>query len=59
MALSKKRKPDAYYIDVDGKRIPLFYALDLVAYADNAAAITGGLAVGDLYRLGDTVGVVH
>lgn len=28
-------------------------------FADNAAAITGGLAVGTLYRTGDTVKIVH
>jgi hypothetical protein len=32
---------------------------DLVSYANNAAAVAAGLAIGDLYRLGDTVGVVH
>jgi UDP-3-O-[3-hydroxymyristoyl] glucosamine N-acyltransferase len=32
---------------------------NLTAYANNAAAIAGGLKTGDLYLLGDTVGVVH
>lgn len=32
---------------------------NLTSYANNAAAVAGGLSVGDLYRLGDTVGVVH
>ena len=31
----------------------------LPEYADNAAAIAGGLAVGTLYRNGDSVYVVH
>lgn len=31
----------------------------LASYANNAAAVAGGLRVGDLYRLADTVGVVH
>ena len=31
----------------------------LTSYANNAAAVAGGLVAGDLYRLGDTVGVVH
>ena len=29
------------------------------AYANNAAALAGGLAVGELYRAGDNVCVVH
>lgn len=29
------------------------------AYADNAAAIAGGLGVGAVYRIGDTLGIVH
>lgn len=28
-------------------------------YADNAAAISGGLVVGDFYRTGDAVKIVH
>jgi hypothetical protein len=28
-------------------------------YADNAAAVAGGLAVGKLYRTGDTLKIVH
>ena len=31
----------------------------LTSYANNAAALSGGLVAGDLYRIGDTVGVVH
>jgi len=31
----------------------------LISYADNAAAIAAGLATGDHYRLGDTIGIVH
>lgn len=31
----------------------------LPSYADNAAALAGGLVAGNLYRLGDTVGIVH
>ena len=31
----------------------------LPAYANNAAAVAGGLAVGDLYRSTDAVCVVH
>ena len=32
---------------------------NLPVYADNAAAITGGLEIGALYRTGDIVKVVH
>ena len=32
---------------------------DLPEYADNAAALAGGLVSGQLYRTGDTVKVVH
>lgn len=32
---------------------------DIVEYADNAAAISGGLSVGDCYRTGDFVKIVH
>jgi len=32
---------------------------DLASYANNAAAVAAGLRVGDLYRIADTVGVVH
>ena len=28
-------------------------------YADNAAALTGGLAVGQIYRTGDVLKIVH
>lgn len=28
-------------------------------YADNAAAVTGGLNVGDIYRTGDVLKIVH
>jgi hypothetical protein len=28
-------------------------------YADNAAAVAGGLAIGKLYRTGDTLKIVH
>lgn len=31
----------------------------LTSYANNAAAIAGGLTAGDLYRVGDAVGVVY
>lgn len=31
----------------------------LTDYANNAAAVAGGLAVGDLYRSTDSVNVVH
>ena len=31
----------------------------LVGYANNAAALAGGLTAGQLYRNGDVVGVVH
>lgn len=31
----------------------------LDAYADNAAAVLGGLVIGDLYRTGDTLKIVH
>ncbi len=31
----------------------------LASHANNAAAIAAGLKVGDLYRIGDTVGIVH
>jgi hypothetical protein len=31
----------------------------LTDYANNAAAVSGGLAVGDLYRSTDSVNVVH
>jgi hypothetical protein len=31
----------------------------ITAYADNAAAVAGGLEVGDLYRIGDTLAIVH
>jgi len=33
--------------------------IGLTAYANNAAAIAGGLSIGQLYRIGDTVGIVH
>jgi hypothetical protein len=33
--------------------------LILPEYADNAAALLGGLKIGDLYRTGDLVKVVH
>jgi hypothetical protein len=33
--------------------------VSITPYANNAAALSGGLVAGDLYRLGDTVGVVH
>lgn len=32
---------------------------NLPSYADNAAAIAGGLKVGQLYRTADTLKVVH
>jgi hypothetical protein len=32
---------------------------DLQPFADNAAALAGGLTAGQLYRIGDTVAVVH
>lgn len=31
----------------------------LIEYADNAAAVTAGLVVGDLYRTADVLKVVH
>jgi hypothetical protein len=33
--------------------------MGLQAYANNAAALAAGLVAGDLYRIGDTVGIVH
>jgi hypothetical protein len=33
--------------------------ITVVEYADNAAAITGGLAVGSVYRTGDIMKIVH
>ena len=32
---------------------------NIPAYANNAAAIAGGLVVGDIYRLSDYIGIVH
>ena len=32
---------------------------DVPVYADNAAAVTGGLSVGQLYRTGDNLKIVH
>lgn len=32
---------------------------DIPEFADNAAALTGGLTVGDRYRTGDLLKVVH
>ncbi len=32
---------------------------DIPSYADNAAAITGGLVNGDVYRTGDILKIVH
>lgn len=32
---------------------------DVPVYADNAAAVTAGLAVGQLYRTGDNLKIVH
>jgi predicted component of type VI protein secretion system len=32
---------------------------NLPVYADNAAALAGGLMVGEYYRIGDVVAVVH
>lgn len=31
----------------------------VTAYADNAAAVAGGLVAGDIYRIGDTLAIVH
>jgi hypothetical protein len=31
----------------------------IVEFADNAAAVTGGLVAGDLYRTGDALKIVH
>lgn len=36
-----------------------FAASAIVEYADNAAALLGGLSVGDFYRTGDLLKVVH
>jgi hypothetical protein len=33
--------------------------LTVLQFADNAAAITGGLIVGDVYRTGDLLKIVH
>lgn len=32
---------------------------EITNYADNAAALAGGLVAGDLYRIGDFAGIVH
>ena len=32
---------------------------NIPAYANNTAAINGGLSVGDIYRLSDYIGIVH
>lgn len=32
---------------------------DIPIYADNAAAVAAGLAIGKLYRTGDTLKIVH
>lgn len=31
----------------------------MIEYADNAAALAGGLSIGDYYRTGDYVKIVH
>lgn len=38
---------------------PAIVIANVPSYADNAAAVTGGLAVGQLYRTGDLLKVVH
>lgn len=39
--------------------IPTSVSTALPEYTDNAAAIAGGLVVGNLYRTGDVLKVVH
>jgi hypothetical protein len=36
-----------------------FYLTGIVEYADNAAALAGGLGAGNLYRTGDNLKIVH
>ncbi len=38
---------------------PAIVIADVPVYADNAAAVTAGLAVGQIYRTGDDLKVVH
>lgn len=58
-------KPKDYYTDDKGIVHPIFNAdhiTGLSVYANNAAAVAGGLMVGALYRTGadpDLVCVVH
>ena len=40
--------------DLDANRFQ-----DVPIYADNAAAITAGLVIGDIYRTGDLLKIVH
>lgn len=40
-------------------KAPWILSLSLTSYASNAAALSAGLQAGDLYRLGDTIGIVH
>lgn len=47
-------------VDTDGNAIAQnFRAEAIVEYADNAAALLGGLIIGDFYRTGDLLKVVH
>lgn len=56
------REISSWYAEVSRKLNVLFPPSSLPAYANNAAAIAGGLSAGDFYRTGgdpDTVCVVH
>lgn len=46
---------DVFYIENGNS----FFSISVPEYADNAAAVTGGLAVGKMYRTGDLLKVVH
>ena len=60
--------PDATYNFTPAELLALFQAnfnaaaiviANVPVYADNAAAVLAGLAVGELYRTGDDLKIVH
>jgi hypothetical protein len=53
-------RSDVVLVDTTGMTVSgVVKVLGISEYANNAAAIAGGLTVGDLYRDGDTLKIVH